>query len=83
MSIRTNYTEWCVVKFDLYLYCMADTEILLNYGLTCLQKLEERQGISKCTSTAPQIQIPGARSFGIYGIGNTVFWFLHIYDINF
>ena len=80
MKKSRNYTEWCVVKFDLYLYCMADTEILLNYGSTYLQRLEERQIISRFTSTAPQIQIQGARSFGIYGIGNTVFWFLHIYD---
>ena len=80
MKKSRNYTEWCVVKFDLYLYCMADTEILLNYGSTYLQRLEERQIISRFTSTAPQIQIQGARSFGIYGIGNTVFWFRHIYD---
>ena len=64
-----NYTIWCSVKFDFYLYCMADTEILWNYGLTYLQKLEERQSISRFTSTAPQIRIQGARSFGIYGIG--------------
>ena len=74
------YTIWCAVKFDVYLYCMAGAEILWNYGLTYLQKLEERQSISRFTSIAPQIQIQGARSFGIYGIGNIVFWFLHIYD---
>ena len=81
MSIRSSYyTIWCVVKFNLCLYYMADTEILLNYGSTYLQRLEERQIISRFISTAPQIQIQGARSFGIYGIGNKVFWFLHVYD---
>ena len=81
ITIRSrNYTIWFIVKFDFYLYCMADTEILWNYGLTYLQKLEERQSISRFTSIAPQIQIQGARSFGIYGIGNIVFWFLHICD---
>ena len=74
-----NYTKTRVVKFYLYLHCMEDTVILWNYGLTYLQKLEERQRISKFTLTAPQIQIQGAKSFGIYGIGNIVFWFLYIY----